>query len=70
MKRPRSPSRAALTSAALAILLALAPAAARAEVEVGADAPDFSAEEYLNTEPVALADLSGRLVLLELWKTT
>ena len=59
----------ALAPAALALAFLVAPSA-RAELENGADAPDVSAQEYVNTEPVKLVDLSGRLILLELWKTT
>ena len=64
--------RRLLLSLALPLALAflLAPSPVRAELEIGADAPDVTAAEYVNTEPLALADLSGRLILLELWKTT
>ena len=55
---------------ALALLFLLAPPPAGAAVEVGADAPNVTAEGFVNTEPVTLEDLSGRLILLELWKTT
>ena len=58
-----------LAPAALTLAFLIAPAA-QAEIEVGAEAVDVSAEEYVNTEPVKLVDLSGRLILLELWKTT
>ena len=57
-------------AAALALLFLLAPAPARAEVAVGEDAPQVEAQGYVNTEPVSLTDLKGRVVLLELWKTT
>ncbi len=43
---------------------------ARAEVPVGDAAPDVKAEVYLNTEPVTVANLKGRLILLELFTTT
>lgn len=59
-----------LAPAALALTLALGPAPARSEVSEGTEAPDVEAVEYINIEPVKLSDLSGRLVLLELWKTT
>ena len=55
---------------ALALSLLLVPAPASAEVEVGADAPDMSAQEFINTEPVKLSELKGRLILLELFSTT
>jgi hypothetical protein len=67
--RTRRPVR--LAALGLAALLALSAApSARAELEVGAEAVEVEAKEYVNTEPVKLSDLSGRLILLELWKTT
>ena len=55
----------------LAALLALSAApSARAELAVGEEAVEVEAKEFVNTEPVQLSDLSGRLILLELWKTT
>jgi hypothetical protein len=53
-----------------ALLLAVAVAPAVAEVETGAEAPEVEAKEYINIEPVTLSQLQGRLVFLELWKTT
>jgi hypothetical protein len=58
-----------LTSfAALLVLLSAAPASA--ELALGDPAPDVTSADYINTEPVKLPDLSGRLILLELFKTT
>lgn len=59
-----------LAPAVLALSLALGPAPAGAELGTGVEAPDVEAVEYINIDPVKLSDLSGRLVLLELWKTT
>jgi len=59
-----------LAPAALALTLGFGPAPAHAALEAGVDAPDVEAVEYINIEPVKLSDLSGRLILLELWKTT
>lgn len=59
-----------LGAGALALSALLAAVPARAEVPVGDDAPDVKAEAYLNTEPVTLAKLKGRLILLELFTTT
>lgn len=53
---------------ALGVLFSAGPASAG--LEVGAEAPSFEAADYINTEPVQIADLSGRLILLELFKTT
>lgn len=55
---------------ALAVGFLLAPAPARAEVAVGAEAPDVEAKEFINVEPISLSQLSGRLILLELFTTT
>ncbi len=63
----------ALAPAALTLAFLVAPVSlpsAHAELELGAEAVDVSAQEYVNIEPVKLVDLSGRLILLELWKTT
>jgi hypothetical protein len=57
-----------LVGATALVLLLAAPASAG--VEVGAEAPDFSAGGCLNSEPITLAELKGRLVLLELFSTT
>ena len=53
---------------ALAVFLMAAPASA--EVGVGEEAPSFGAGAYINTEPVELEQLKGRLILLELFSTT
>jgi hypothetical protein len=65
----RYPRWRALMPAALTLAFLVTPAA-HAELEIGAEAVDVSAQEYVNIEPVKLVDLSGRLILLELWKTT
>ena len=59
-----------LAVGALALVLALGFAPAIAEVPVGEEAPDVEAQDFLNTNPVKLSDLSGRLILLELFTTT
>ncbi len=67
--RIRRPGR--LPALGLVALLALATTpSARAGLELGAEAVEVEAKEFVNTEPVKLSDLSGRLILLELWKTT
>ena len=57
-----------VAAAALSALLLVTPG--YAEVEVGADAPDFEAKDFINTEPVKFSELKGRLILLELFTTT
>ena len=67
--RTRRPVR--LAAFGLAALLALSAASsARAELAAGEEAVEVEAQEFVNTEPVKLSDLSGRLILLEIWKTT
>lgn len=43
---------------------------ARADVEVGQDAPELEGREYVNVEPVKLADLRGRVVVVQIFRTT
>ncbi len=38
-----------------------------AEAEPAGPAPDFSAEVWLNSEPLSLAELRGKVVLVEFW---
>jgi hypothetical protein len=60
----------ALAGAALAAIVLLGAAPATAEVPLGEDAPEVEAQDFINTQPVKLTDLSGRLILLELFTTT
>lgn len=60
-----SPMRAVGRLAVLAALL-LAPLPAAA-VEVGAPAPDFAGETWLNSDPLTLATERGRPVLVFFW---
>ena len=46
----------------------LAPPAS-AEIGVGDEAPEVELEEFFNTEPMEWKDLSGRVILLELFGT-
>ena len=64
------PGRLLLGAGALSLSLLLAPPPARAELQPGAEAVDVTAQEYINTEPVALLELKGRVILLELFSTT
>lgn len=61
-------SRTLAGAFALTLLLAVTPASAG--VEIGADAPEVTGGDFINTEPVKLSELKGRLVLLELFSTT
>jgi len=56
------PLVAGLLAAALAV-----PAAA--DVSVGQPAPAISATDWLNTPPLRLADLRGKIVVVEFWAT-
>lgn len=53
---------------ALSALLFAGPA--HAGVEVGEEAPSFNSGDFINCEPIQISDLTGRLVLLELFTTT
>ena len=55
---------------AIALSLCLVVTPASAGVEIGADAPDFSGGEFINSEPFKISDMKGRLILLELFSTT
>ena len=57
-------------AAAVAMATLWAATPARAAVSVGEEAPDVTAEIHLNTEPVSVAGLKGRVILLELFTTT
>ena len=59
-----------LGGTALAIALSLAPAWSDAGLGEGDAAVEFEGKEFVNTEPVSLKGLRGRLVLLELFSTT
>lgn len=59
------------SAAGLVALVLVAPAAAVADLDldVGDRVPPFRPRGYVNTEPVNLASLSGRVVLLETFRT-
>ena len=50
------------------ILLAAGPGeAARIEVKVGQAAPEITGRPWINSEPLSLAGLRGRVVVVEFW---
>jgi thiol-disulfide isomerase/thioredoxin len=57
--------KGALLSVFVVMLLGMAPEIAR--VEVGKAAPEISAQSWINSNALALAELKGRVVLLEFW---
>ncbi len=61
--------RTLLGATALALLLA-STAWTEGGVPVGDEAPDFDGGDVINSEPVKIGDLKGRLILLELFSTT
>jgi hypothetical protein len=61
MTRPLA--RAAVLT--LAVLAMLAPAAA--QPRPGVAAPELSGGPWINSRPLALGDLRGRVVLVEFW---
>lgn len=63
-------ARSGLLAAVVAALLAFGAAPVGAEVAPGEDAPEVEAKAFLNIEPLKLTDLTGRLILLELFTTT
>ena len=61
------PAVAAVAAVALAALASAR--AAFADVEVGADAPEIAAREFIHVEPIKLEDLRGRVVLVQFFRT-
>jgi hypothetical protein len=68
----RKSKRMVLGACALAMLMTTAVTAEEGAkgVPIGEAAPDFGAGGFINTEPLKLSELKGRLVLLELFSTT
>jgi hypothetical protein len=48
-------------------LLVLAGAAAAAEPRIGQPAPDITGERWINSAPLSMSALRGRVVLVEFW---
>ena len=55
-----------LLLSAVVVLLLTAPVAG-AEVRLGQPAPEISGERWINTGPLTIASLRGRVVLVEFW---
>jgi len=64
LPRIRTPALAALAAVPAVWLLAAAPAGS---VDVGAPAPDFTGEVWLNSEPLTLQSERGKAVLVFFW---
>jgi len=54
-------------SLALAFLLLLLAGAVHAQPRVGAPAPDIAGGPWLNSAPLTMDGLKGRVVLVEFW---
>jgi len=56
--------------AVLALAVVASASAASADVEIGKDAPEIAGRDYIHVEPIKLADLRGRVVLVQFFRTT
>lgn len=56
--------------AVLAVAALVAARSARADAEVGKDPPDIEAREFIHVEPIKLSELKGRVVIVQLFRTT
>jgi hypothetical protein len=66
MSLPRHRSATLLALLALGALVAVAPLA-RAAARVGQPAPEITGGPWVNSPPLSLAGLRGRVVLVEFW---
>jgi hypothetical protein len=60
------PGRALVLAALLAAGLADGPAAAQA-LRIGAPAPEVAGDRWINSAPLTMQGLRGRVVLVEFW---
>lgn len=60
------PGRALVLAALLAAGLANEPAAAQA-LRIGAPAPEVAGDRWINSAPLTMQGLRGRVVLVEFW---
>jgi len=68
-QQPAYHRRTSLALPALAFLLALLATPALGAVAVGQQAPEISAQSWLNTQPLTLAGLRGQVTVVEFWAT-
>jgi hypothetical protein len=66
MKDDKRPGRALVLAALLAAGLANEPAAAQA-LRIGAPAPEVAGDRWINSAPLTMQGLRGRVVLVEFW---
>jgi hypothetical protein len=66
MKNDKRPGRALVLAALLAAGLANEPAAAQA-LRIGAPAPEVAGDRWINSAPLTMQGLRGRVVLVEFW---
>ena len=66
MKGDKRPGRALVLAALLAAGLANEPAAAQA-LRIGAPAPEVAGDRWINSAPLTMQGLRGRVVLVEFW---
>jgi hypothetical protein len=66
MSPPRRGAAALLALLALGALVAVSPRA-RAAARVGQPAPEITGGPWVNSPPLSLAGLRGRVVLVEFW---
>ncbi len=52
---------------AVAILLGMPAAGAAVSLRIGQPAPEITGERWINSEPLSMAGLRGRVVLVEFW---
>ncbi len=50
-----------------AVLLGRSETSAAGALRIGTPAPEITGDRWINTEPLSLATLRGRVVLVELW---
>ena len=60
-------SMTGIRSAIAAVLAAFMMSAPLAQAEIGKPAPEISGQSWLNSKPLTLAELRGKVVLLEFW---
>ena len=59
--------RAMLAAAVVAGLLSAAPPASAIGVRIGQPAPEITGGPWINSGPLSMVELRGRVVLVEFW---